>query len=67
MTKESVNGGRMKTRQVIGVIIMLSGAVCFSLESADKSQRIGRFDALGILIVLFELWVGKFNFKKTRL
>jgi hypothetical protein len=59
-------GGRMKIKQIIGVLIMLSGVVCFWLESADRSQADWKIDALGILLVLFGLWVGKFNFKKDK-
>jgi uncharacterized membrane protein HdeD (DUF308 family) len=55
----------MKIKQIIGVILMLAGVACFWLESADRSQADWKIDALGILLVLFGLWVGKFNFKKT--
>jgi uncharacterized membrane protein HdeD (DUF308 family) len=56
----------MKIKQIIGVLIMLSGVVCFWLESADRSKADWKIDALGILLVLFGLWVGKFNFKKNK-
>ena len=59
-------GGRMKIKRIIGVLIMLSGVVCFWLESADRSQADWKIDALGILLVLFGLWVGKFNFRKNK-
>lgn len=57
--------GWMKIKQIIGVMLMLAGVACFWLESADKSQADWKIDALGILLVLFGLWVGKFNFRKT--
>ena len=57
---------RMKAKQVIGVLIMLSGVVCFWFESADRSQADWKIDALGIILVLFGLWVGKFNFKTNK-
>jgi hypothetical protein len=53
-------------KQIIGVLIMLCGVVCFWLESADRSQADWKIDALGILLVLFGLWVGKFNFRKDK-
>jgi uncharacterized membrane protein HdeD (DUF308 family) len=56
----------MKAKQIIGVLIMLAGVVCFWLESADRSKADWKIDALGILLVLFGLWVGKFNFKKNK-
>jgi uncharacterized membrane protein HdeD (DUF308 family) len=56
----------MKAKQIIGVFIMLAGVVCFWLESADRSQADWKIDALGILLVLFGLWVGKFNFRKNK-
>ncbi len=56
----------MKIKQMIAVIIMLAGAACFWLESADRSQADWKIDALGILLVLFGLWVGKFNFKRPK-
>jgi hypothetical protein len=59
-------GGRMKIKQIIGVFIMLSGVVCFWLESADRSRADWKIDALGILLVLFGLWVGKFSFTKNK-
>jgi hypothetical protein len=40
--------------------------VCFWLESADKSQADWKIDALGIVLALFGLWVGKFTFKKKQ-
>ena len=58
-------GGCMKTKQIIGVILMLAGVACFWLESADRSQADWKIDALGIVLVLFGLWFCKFNFKKT--
>ena len=57
---------RMKIKQIIGVLIMLAGAACFWLESADRSKADWRIDALGIILVLLGLWVGKFNFKKSQ-
>jgi hypothetical protein len=59
-------GGCMKIKQIIAVILMLAGVACFWLESADRSQADWKIDALGILLVLFGLWVGKFNLKKTK-
>jgi hypothetical protein len=59
-------GGCMKIKQIIAVMIMLAGAACFWLDSADRSQADWKIDALGILLVLFGLWVGKFNFKRTK-
>jgi uncharacterized membrane protein HdeD (DUF308 family) len=56
----------MKAKQIIGVLIMLSGVVCFWFESADRSQADWKIDALGIILVLFGLWVGKFNFKTNK-
>jgi uncharacterized membrane protein HdeD (DUF308 family) len=56
----------MKIRQIIGIIIMLSGAACFWLESADRSQADWKIDVLGIFLVLFGLWVGKFNFRTNQ-
>ena len=56
----------MKPKQVIGAGFILAGVVCFWLESADKSQADWKIDALGILLALLGLWVGKFSFKKTR-
>jgi hypothetical protein len=58
-------GGCVKIKQIIAFILMLAGVVCFWLESSDKSQADWKIDALGILLVLFGLWVGKFNLKKT--
>ena len=57
----------MKIKQIIGVILMLVGVACFWLESADRSHADWKIDALGILLVLFGLWVGKFNFRKTNI
>ena len=57
---------RMKIKKIIGVLIMLAGAACFRLESADRSKADWRIDALGIILVLLGLWVGKFNFKKSQ-
>jgi uncharacterized membrane protein HdeD (DUF308 family) len=59
-------GGRMKIKQIIGVLLMLSGVVCFWLASADRSKADWKVDALGIMLVLFGLWVGKFNFRKSQ-
>jgi len=56
----------MKIKQIIAVILMLAGVACFWLESADRSQADWKIDAPGILLVLFGLWVGKFNLKKTK-
>jgi hypothetical protein len=58
-------GGCMKIKRIIGVILMLAGVACFWLESADRSRADWKIDALGIILVLFGLWVGKFNFRKT--
>ena len=58
----------MKAKQIIGVLIMLSGVVCFTAQ--ESAERVGeadwKIDALGILLVLFGLWVGKFNFRKNK-
>jgi hypothetical protein len=59
-------GDCMKIKQIIAVIIMLAGVACFWLESADRSQADWKIDALGILLVLFGLWVGKFNLKRPK-
>ena len=56
----------MKIKRIIAVLIMLCGVVCFWLESADRSKADWKIDALGILLVLFGLWVGKFNFRKNK-
>jgi protein-S-isoprenylcysteine O-methyltransferase Ste14 len=64
--KTAVQCECMKAKQIIGVLIMLSGVVCFWFESADRSQADWKIDALGIILVLFGLWVGKFNFKTNK-
>jgi uncharacterized membrane protein HdeD (DUF308 family) len=56
----------MKAKQIIGGLLILAGIACFWLESGDKSQADWRIDALGIVLALFGLWVGKFNFEKTK-
>jgi prolipoprotein diacylglyceryltransferase len=59
-------GGSMKPNQVVGVVLILAGVVCFWMESADKSQANWMIDVLGIILALLGLWVGKFNFKKNQ-
>ncbi len=56
----------MKIRQIIGVLIMLSGAICFWLESADRSQADWKIDVLGILLVLAAFGQGSSSSEKTR-
>ena len=58
--------GPMKTKQMIGVILILAGVVCFWAESADKSQSDWKIDVLGIALVLFGIWVGQFKFRKNQ-
>ena len=57
-------GGCMKIKQIIAVILMLAGVACFWLESADRSQADWKIDALGILLVLFGLWLGSSILRK---
>jgi drug/metabolite transporter (DMT)-like permease len=51
--------------RIVGALLIFAGIVCFWLESGDKSQANWMVDALGIILALFGLWVGKFNLKKT--
>jgi uncharacterized membrane protein YsdA (DUF1294 family) len=54
----------MNINRIVGVLLILAGVTCFWLESADKSTADWRIDALGIVLALVGLWVGKFRFKK---
>jgi uncharacterized membrane protein YsdA (DUF1294 family) len=56
----------MKINRIVGVVLVLAGVACFWLESADKSTADWRIDALGIILALLGLWVGKFTFKKDK-
>lgn len=56
----------MKTRQMIGITLILAGVVCFWVESADKFQADWKIDVLGIALVLFGIWVGQFKFRKSQ-
>ena len=56
----------LKPNRIIGVVLILAGVVCFWAESADKAQSDWKIDVLGIALVLFGMWVGKFSFKKNQ-
>jgi hypothetical protein len=56
----------MKPKQIIGVLLILSGVVCFWVESADKSQSDWKIDVLGIGLALLGMWVGQFKFKRNQ-
>lgn len=56
----------MKINRIVGALLILAGITCFWLESADKSTADWKIDALGIVLALLGLWVGKFTFKKDR-
>ena len=51
----------MKTNRIIGGLFIFGGVVCFWVDTMDKSDW--KLAIGGIALVLFGLWVGKFNFK----
>jgi hypothetical protein len=57
-------GVLMKANQIIGGLFILAGVVCFYVDTIDKSDW--KLALGGIALVLFGLWVGKFNFRKNQ-
>jgi hypothetical protein len=53
----------MKANQIIGGLFICAGVVCFYVDTIDKSDW--KLAVGGIALVLFGLWVGKFNFRKN--
>ena len=53
----------MKANQIIGGLFIGAGVVCFYVDTIDKSDW--KLALGGIALVLFGLWVGKFNFRKN--
>ena len=53
----------MKPNQIIGGLFICAGVVCFYLDTIDKSDW--KLAVGGIALVLFGLWVGKFNFRNN--
>ncbi len=56
----------MNINRIVGILLILAGVTCFWLESADKSTADWRIDALGIVLALLGLWVGKFKFRNDK-
>jgi hypothetical protein len=54
----------MKPNQIIGGLFIVGGIVCFFVDTIDKSDW--KLAVGGIALVLFGLWVGKFNFQKNQ-
>lgn len=57
-------GVRMKANQIIGGLFIGAGVVCFYVDTIDKSDW--KLAVGGIALVLFGLWVGKFNFRNNQ-
>ena len=53
----------MKANQIIGGLFICAGVVCFYVDTIDKFDW--KLALGGIALVLFGLWVGKFNFRKN--
>jgi hypothetical protein len=56
-------GACMKPNQIIGGLFIGAGVVCFYVDTIDKSDW--KLAVGGIALVLFGLWVGKFNFRNN--
>jgi drug/metabolite transporter (DMT)-like permease len=65
-SRDLVYVDRMNINRIAGILLILAGVTCFWLESDDKSTADWKIDALGIVLALLGLWVGKFTFRKDR-